>query len=107
MQLLSGVLLILVVAAPVEAGETNPVSKVIQLLGDLQAKILKEGEEAQKVYEEFSEYCEDRSRDLGFAIKTDKSEIAVLEAKIGELAEAIATAEANLKNASAVAMASA
>merc|ERR1711967_218199 len=38
----------------------------------LQAKIIGEGEEAQKVYEEFAEWCEDSSEDLGFDIKTAK-----------------------------------
>merc|ERR1719364_222566 len=94
----------------------NPIQKVIQMLSDLQAKILKEGEEAQKIYEEFSEYCEDRSRDLGFSIKTLEAEkaeleatiekatadISVFETKIDELAEAIATADANLKNATLI-----
>ena len=44
------------------------------LLSDkkLEAKIIKEGEGAQKVYDEFAEFCDDRSKDLGFEIKTGK-----------------------------------
>merc|ERR1719316_154422 len=106
-------LLLPLLAVPAGA---NPVQKVIQMLSDLQAKILKEGEEAQKVYEEFAEYCEDRSKNLGFEIKTGKSEVAdltatidsetgkinALEAKIEETAAAIAVDEKDLKAATEI-----
>jgi len=64
--------------------DSTPITKVLQLLSDLQAKIIAEGEAAQKVYVEFSEWCEDRSKDLQFQIKTGKSEIAALTATIEE-----------------------
>merc|ERR1719487_1998712 len=96
--------------------ETSPVSKVMSMLGDLEAKIIKEGEAAQKTYDEFSEWCEDRSRNVGFEIKTGKSEIADLKAtieketadiealstKIEELSGSIATDEADLKAATKI-----
>ena len=44
---------------------------------------LGEGEVAKKEYEEYSEWCADRSKNLGFEIKTGKSEIAELQATIG------------------------
>merc|ERR1719158_2082848 len=83
------------------------------MISDLQAKIIAEGKDAQKVYDEFSEFCEDRSRELGFEIKTGKAEVKDLEAaiekeaataesltaKIEELSSAIATDEADLKAA--------
>jgi len=50
----------------------------------LEAKIIAEGEEAQKMYDEFSEWCEDTSRDLGFDIKTGKAEVADLQATIDQ-----------------------
>merc|ERR550537_1313857 len=95
------------------ASTTDPIEKVIEMLSDLEAKILGEGHDAQKVYDEFSEFCEDRSRELGFEIKTAKGEVAALEAaieketatieslnaKIDELSAAIATDEADLKAA--------
>ena len=75
-----------------------------------------EGEECQKNNEEFSEWCEDRSKDLGFEIKTGKAEVADLTAtidkeaanaqalgtEIDELAADIATDEADLKAATAI-----
>merc|ERR1719456_1191866 len=107
---MSVVLLALLLAPPTAA---SPIAKVIQMLSDLQAKILKEGQESQKVYEEFAEYCEDTSKDLGFAIKTGKTEVGdlqatidaetgkinALEAKIEETAAAIAVDEKDLKAA--------
>merc|ERR1719456_1095586 len=110
---MSVVLLALLLAPPTAA---SPIAKVIQMLSDLQAKILKEGQEAQKVYEEFAEYCEDTSKDLGFAVKTGKTEVAdlqatidaetgkinALEAKIEETATAIAVDEKDLKAATEI-----
>lgn len=97
-------------AASVAGG---PMSKVFEMLSDLQAKILKEGKESQQVYDEFSEWCKDRSRNVGFEIKTGKSEAADLSAaiekesanmaafstKIEELAGSISKNEADLKEA--------
>lgn len=100
----------------VASAQTNPVQKVLQLLGDLHGKITAEGEEAEKVYVEFAAICEDRSKDLGFEIKTGKSAAADLTAsiaksssviesrstKLEELAASIATDEADLKAATEI-----
>lgn len=64
------------------ASDVSPIAKVLGMLGGAEAKIIKEGEEAQKVYAEFSEWCEDRSRNLGYEIKTGKTEQAELQAVI-------------------------
>jgi len=64
------------------SAESTPVTKALQLLSDLEAKIIAEGESAQKVYIEFAEWCEDRSKDLRYEIKTANSEIAALKATI-------------------------
>jgi len=64
--------------------QASPIGKVISMLSDLQAKIIKEGEVAQKEYDEFAEWCEDRSRNLGFEIKTGKAEVESLTASIAE-----------------------
>jgi chromosome segregation ATPase len=105
-----------VLATGVVADQANPIEKIVQMMGDLQAKIIGEGEECQKVYEEFAEWCEDSSKDLGFEIKTAKAEVADLKAtisketarsealdtKIGELGSDIATDEADLKAATEI-----
>jgi len=98
------------------AEDANPIGKVIQLLSDLQTKIIGEGEAAQKSYVEYSEWCEERSANLGFDIKTEKANIASLNAKIDEetalsgsldeklesLAADLATDEADLKAATVI-----
>jgi chromosome segregation ATPase len=102
--------------AVASANEVNPIEKVVQMMADLQAKIIGEGEDCQKTYEEFSEWCEDRSKDLGFEIKTGKSEVAdltatidkevanaqALDTKIDVLSGDIATDEADLKAATEI-----
>merc|ERR1719245_2897044 len=104
-------LLMAATLAPARADAASPIAKVIQLLSDLQTKILGEGGKAQKIYEEFSEWCEERSKNVAFEIKTGEAEVAELKATIAqeaaliaslttrteELVSAIATDEADLK----------
>merc|ERR1719253_1949921 len=103
-------------ATGAQADGVDPIAKVLQMIGDLQGKIVSEGTDAQKVYDEFSEFCETRSRELGFEIKTGKAGVkdltAVIEdeaakaeslnAKIEDLSGAIATDEADLKAATEI-----
>merc|ERR1719178_261903 len=74
----------LLFVAGVSANEVNPIEKVIQMMSDLEAKIIGEGKESQKTYDEFAEWCEDRSKDLQFEIKTGKANKADLEATIAK-----------------------
>merc|ERR1719261_1812268 len=106
----------LALAPPAAATYENPVGKVIQLLGELEAKITKAGEAEDKAYKEFTEWCEDASRNAGFQIKTSSAQKEDLEAtiakadadagaaatRIEELAAAIAAGEADLKAATEV-----
>merc|ERR1719380_236030 len=85
-------------------------------MSDLQQKIIGEGQEAQKVYDEFAEWCEEESKSLGFSIKTGKASAEELNAviekadadiggfdeKIEELTSTISTDEADLKAATAI-----
>merc|ERR1719498_625585 len=70
--------------APAQASEStvNPIEKIVQMISDLQAKVIGEGEQAQKEYDEYAEWCEDRSTNLGFEIKTGKANVAELQATI-------------------------
>merc|ERR1719352_2058262 len=109
-------LLALVAAAPASATEANPIEKIMEMISDLQAKVIGEGEDAQKEYDTYAEWCEDRSKALGFEIKTGKanvaelsatieeetSSIAALETKIEELSTDIKTDEADLKAATEI-----
>jgi chromosome segregation ATPase len=103
-------------AATASADEGSPIGKVIEMISDLQAKVIKEGEEVQKTYEEFSEWCEERSKEVMFEIKTGKGEVESLKAtiekeganiqtqtsSIEELAGEIATDEADLAAATKI-----
>jgi len=98
------------------ANEASPITKVVQLMSDMQAKIIGEGEEAHALYSEFAEMCEQRSKNLAFEIKTQKAEVeslkatideesalgASLDTKVGELTESIATDDADLKAATEI-----
>merc|ERR1719191_278266 len=106
----------MVAISPATANQANPIEKIMEMISDLQAKVIKEGEEAQKVYDEYSEFCEDRSTNLGFEIKTGKanqaelkatieeetSSSAALETKIEELSNDIKTDEADLDAATKI-----
>jgi hypothetical protein len=110
----AGALAVAVSARSAQA--TNPIQKVLSLLSDLQAKIVKEGEQAQKEYQEYAEWCEDRSRNVAFEIKTGKGEVAELQAaiegatadssamtaKIDELGSSLSTNDADLKAATGI-----
>lgn len=119
-RLTSIVIIVGFVAATVSENEdesdANPVQKVLELLSSLEEKIVKEGEEAQKMYDEFSWWCEDESNNLKYSIKTGKAEAEELSAtiakakstidasssRIEELASSIATDEADLKAATEI-----
>jgi hypothetical protein len=105
---------ILMVSA--QGSDVTPIEKVVQMLSDLETKIIGEGSAAQKVYDEYSEWCEDRSRNIGFEIKTAKADKSGLEAaieketalsasltaKIEDLASAISVDEADLSAATEI-----
>jgi uncharacterized protein YlxW (UPF0749 family) len=94
----------------------NPLGAVIDLLNGLKAKVIKDGEDEQKAYGEFFEWCDDAAKNSQFAIKTAtakseklSAEIADLSAsieastaKIEDLAAAISTSETELKDATLI-----
>merc|ERR1719493_532578 len=109
-------LLFFVLFATPQASDTSPITKVIELMSEMQAKIISEGEAAHAIYAEFAEMCEERSKTLQFEIKTGEGEIADLKAtideetalaasldtKVEELTASIATDEADLKAATEI-----
>merc|ERR1719203_2608916 len=60
------------------------------MISELQAKVIGEGEVAQKEYAEFAEWCEDRSSNLGNEIKTGKAQVNTLNGAIAQRTSAIA-----------------
>jgi len=99
-----------------EATDTNPLAKVIELLGSLRGKIVADGEAEAKAYKEFFDWCDDAAANKGFEIKTATTQKGKLEAviaksastveeastKIEELAASIAKGEADLAEATGI-----
>merc|ERR1719346_455109 len=95
---------------------SSPVGKVLDMLSDLHAQIVKQGLSAKKEYAAYAEWCEDRSRNLGFEIQTGKTEgeelraaiaadsatISSLASKADELRAAIASGEQDLRAAGSI-----
>lgn len=65
-----------------DQASVNPIEKVVEMISDLEKKVIGEGEAAQKTYDEFAEWCEDDSRNLQYDIKTAQSEVEDLKATI-------------------------
>jgi len=96
--------------------QLNPLGRVIDLLGDLSAKITKEGEVEAKSYAAFFEFCDDASKNTNFEIKTatakkEKLAAAIAKstgdaeassAKIEQLASSIAGDDGDLKSATLI-----
>merc|ERR1719506_965584 len=97
-------------AATLQAG---PIQKVIQLLGDIQMKRIKEGEAEQANFEKYSQWCEKTATEkqntildfkeqittLKATSDTSTSNIEQLDATVEELADAISTNEEQIKEA--------
>merc|ERR1719169_126200 len=98
------------------ADATNPLSKTIELLDSLSAKITAEGEAEAKAYKEYVEWCDDAASNLKYEIKTGEAkkqelqaaiskgaaDIEAADAKIEDLAGSIAADEKELAEATAV-----
>jgi len=108
--------LIIALVATLGVSAQNPLQKVIQLLGELQQKVLKEGEVEQKNYEKFAEWCKDEAvakqyeiqdgktkvEELSAAIEKEGSIISTMEATIEDVATKVATNDADLKSATEI-----
>mmetsp|Transcript_8161 Transcript_8161/g.22558 ORF Transcript_8161/g.22558 Transcript_8161/m.22558 type:complete len:710 (+) Transcript_8161:79-2208(+) len=81
--------------------DTNPLAKVLDLLGGLEAKALAEGEAELKAYKAFFEWCDDVAKNGEQDIKTAQSQQDKLEAKIGDLASDISVADSRVADLAA------
>merc|ERR1719407_389606 len=81
--------------------QANPIEKVIEMLSELQQKIIKEGEAAQKLYDEFAEWCEEESKNLQFEIKTGKAQAEDLQATIDKCVSDIKAGEEKIEELAA------
>jgi len=88
-------------ASPAAATEANPIEKVLEMISGLQAKVIAEGQDAQKAYDEHAEWCSDRSKNLDFEIKTGKTSVEELKAVISEETSSAAASSTKIEELSA------
>jgi len=79
--------------ATTSASQTNPIQKVIEMITQLEAKLMKEGEAEQKAYEEYFEWCDDAAKEKAFDVKTATAKKEKLEATIKKAASDIDDAD--------------
>lgn len=96
--------------------KSNPMEKTIKLMSDLQASIIKDGEDEEKAFREYYNWCDSAAAESKNTIKTQKASKAKLTAtierassdlenadtKVEELTEAISSDERKLKEATEV-----
>merc|ERR1719389_1041575 len=80
---------IIVLALISSVGAVSPVQKVIELLDDCKGKVAKDLAAEAAVMEEYTTFCDDESKEKGYAIETSTREI-------GELGAAIEDAKATI-----------
>jgi len=119
MQVIKVLLLIAAGALPgaaAEEAEVNPLSKVFQLIGDLRAKVVADGETEDKAFQEYARWCRLTSQDTRNEIDTSTaqenkltakvteltSDIEVADTQVGDLSAAVSKAEAELNSATAI-----
>jgi len=78
--------------------KVSPIAKTIELLEGLQSKIHAEAENAQKLYEEFTSYCDDQSSELIHAIKTGKADAERQSASIAHATAKIQEADSVIED---------
>jgi len=94
----------------------SPVQKVLTLLDNLEAKIVKDGEAEQKAYVAYVDWCQNGAKekeyeiktakasieDLGATIEKAKSDIVALSSKVEDLGASISANDADLKAATTI-----
>jgi DNA repair exonuclease SbcCD ATPase subunit len=80
------------------SAKNRPVTKVINLMKDMQAQLEKEGEEDQEVYEKVTCWCETNDKDKTTAISDAESRITELTSTIEEATASSARLNTEIKN---------
>lgn len=87
-------------AARVAQG-AHPIHKVMEMISGMQEKIVIQGEDFQKMYAKFSEWCSDRSRELHLEVKLAKAQIATLESTMEQASDRIVALDTKIGEISA------
>eukprot|EP00440_Ansanella_granifera_P063686 gb/GFBE01069048.1/.p1 GENE.gb/GFBE01069048.1/~~gb/GFBE01069048.1/.p1 ORF type:complete len:719 (+),score=243.99 gb/GFBE01069048.1/:1-2157(+) len=113
---LAAALLVPVQADVVSRSATGAVDRVLEMLQGLQEEIVKEGTEAEKVFDETKRLCSTRSRELRYSYEDSKGdkerceadiaqatvEIDTLTSKIEDLAMSISSDESDIQEAETI-----
>jgi chromosome segregation ATPase len=84
------------IGAASASAKVTPVGKVVQLLGDLKAKVQKDLAAEEKAMEEYTSYCDDKSKDTQYNIRTAATKIEQLEAVIEGATAKISDADSTI-----------
>jgi len=76
--------LIVAVVSASDADTATPIAHILSLLNECEAKVIKEGEEAQKTYSEFERWCDERHANLQYGLKTSSGEAEGSQATVGK-----------------------
>jgi len=118
MTIFPSMLLLMGLVGSLSAGKTtvNPISSAVAMIAKLQQDVIQQGADEQKIYSEFSEMCEHRSKELHQEINAAKAQsielsasiekasadIAVLQEKISTTAGYSSDTESDLKKSVAL-----
>merc|ERR1719194_143330 len=100
---IAATLLVVIMAAGAHGAAVTPVQKVLTMMAEMKTKGEKMMDEEAKTYASYKEWVADTSRELGFEIKTAKSDIekylaaaAKADSDVAELGKAIDKLEGEL-----------
>jgi len=84
------------------AVDVTPVQKVIELLSENKAKVVKDLAAEEKEMEEYSDFCDTEVSEKGYAIKTSTRAIADLTAKVADTEAQVASLKETATETSSV-----
>jgi len=91
-----GLLAFLLISSVTLSHATDPVTKVVELIEELKAKIIADGKAEQVVYDKFACWCETTSKEKAQAIHQAHEDIKVLSTRILESKGLVATRTSEL-----------
>lgn len=81
---------------------TSPISKVIELLDNLEVRVQYDGEKEEKQYAAYAEWCDNESRNKRYAIEQGQAQSEELQATIEKASADISTQSARIHDLSKV-----
>jgi len=79
----------------------NPIRKVVNLLQNMQKKVMAEGEKEKELYEKFMCYCRTSGGDISGSIAAAESKVPAVSSSIEESEQKLTQSKADLKTAQA------